>query len=76
MNINGKKVLGLALAGLIAGATLPAIAFAGEQHGDHDHSENGCNGENGCSGEKDSCNGKDSCDGKDSCGGKDGCEGK
>lgn len=77
MKINSKKILGIALAGLVAGATLPALAFAGDDTAANDTEKSGCKGNNGCSGEeagdKDSCKSKDSCEAKDSCGGKNGC---
>ena len=80
MNKKTKTLVAAAMAGLLAGASVPH-AYAG----DDAHAPAAETGDkHSCKGDKASCNGKNKCNGtptpethdKNSCSGKDGCNGK
>lgn len=46
-----KKLVTVAIAGVIAGAAVPAAFAADEHHDEHKKEAAGCKGKNGCKGE-------------------------
>lgn len=76
-----NKFMAAAVAGLVAGTALPALAQTPTPAPGGDKSK--CKGKDGCKGKdtckskdgKDTCKSKDSCKSKDKCKGKDGCKG-
>src|SRR5687767_12296001 len=75
----GKVMLGVT-GGLLAGAELAKVAYAGEEAGGENHvckGHNSCKGKGGCKAGDGGCAGKNSCKGKGGCkGGDGGCAGK
>ena len=75
----GKVMLGVT-GGLLAGAEIAKVAYAGEAAGDDKHickGHNSCKGKGGCKTGDGGCAGKNSCKGQGGCKGSDaGCAGK
>jgi hypothetical protein len=65
----GKVMLGVT-GGLLAGAEIAQVAYAGEEAGEDKHA---CKGHNACKGKGGCKSGDGGCAGKNSCKGKGGC---